>query len=88
MHVIVMRSCDGGATSHNVCRMADDRPGCMGLIGSTEPTFSGLYSYHVPTNTWQKLCDDCSRPGSPGAPTIRSRVGHSMLFHPVSFFDL
>jgi hypothetical protein len=66
--------------------MADDRPGCVGLVGSSEPTFSGLFSYHVPTNTWKKLCDDSSRPGSPGVPAIRSRVGHSMLFHPVSFF--
>ena len=71
-------------------RMSDDRPGCVGLVGSSEPIFSGLFSYHVPTNTWTKLCDDCSRPGSPGVPTIRSRVGHSMLFHPVStsLFDM
>ncbi|KAK7873640.1 hypothetical protein R5R35_009328 [Gryllus longicercus] len=62
--------------------MADDRPGCVGLVGTSDPIFSGLYSYHVPTNTWTKLCDDCSRPSSPGVPTIRSRVGHSMLFHP------
>nr|CAD7442984.1 unnamed protein product [Timema bartmani] len=56
----------------------------MALVGSSnsDPTFSGLYCYHVSTNTWTKLCDDCSRPSSPGFPTIRSRVGHSMLFHP------
>ncbi|CAE1255868.1 MKLN1 [Acanthosepion pharaonis] len=41
---------------------------------SHEPTFSGLYSYHVPTNTWRKLRDDCNE--------VRSRIGHSMLFHP------
>ncbi|KAL3852859.1 hypothetical protein ACJMK2_016468 [Sinanodonta woodiana] len=40
----------------------------------SEPTFSGLYAYHVPTNTWQKLMDDCAE--------LRSRIGHSMLFHP------
>ncbi|XP_069681633.1 muskelin [Periplaneta americana] len=72
----------GGRVLTPPAGMADDRPGCGGLVGSSEPTFSGLFSYHVPTNTWKKLCDDCSRPGSPGVPTIRSRVGHSMLFHP------
>jgi len=38
-----------------------------------EPAFSGLYSYHVPTNTWLKLRED--------GPELRSRIGHSMLFH-------
>ncbi|KAJ8879988.1 hypothetical protein PR048_020609 [Dryococelus australis] len=56
--------------------------GCISLIGNSEPVFSGLFSYHVPTNTWTKLCDDISWQSSPGFPTIRSRVGHSMLFHP------
>ena len=28
------------------------------------PVFSGLYSYHVPTNTWQHLCEDCARPNT------------------------
>lgn len=37
--------------------------------------FSGLYSYHIPSNTWTKLLDDCDK--------LRSRIGHSMLFHPV-----
>ena len=34
--------------------------------------------YHIPTNTWCKVRDDC--------PQLRSRIGHSMLFHPVSTF--
>ncbi|XP_068714480.1 muskelin-like isoform X2 [Montipora foliosa] len=38
-----------------------------------EPVFSGLFSYHCPTNTWTKLKDDC--------PELPSRNGHSMLFH-------
>lgn len=38
-----------------------------------EPVFSGLFSYHIPSNTWTKLMDDCSQ--------LRSRIGHSMLFH-------
>lgn len=44
-----------------------------------ESSFSGLFSYHVPTGTWKKLaCDQ----------VIKSRVGHSMLFHPVSIKEL
>ncbi|RUS82092.1 hypothetical protein EGW08_010137 [Elysia chlorotica] len=42
---------------------------------SPEMLFSGLYSYHIPSNTWTLLIDDCH--------TLRSRIGHSMLFHPV-----
>ncbi|PVD25090.1 hypothetical protein C0Q70_15588 [Pomacea canaliculata] len=41
---------------------------------SQEPLFSGLYSFHVPTNTWTQLRCDC--------PELKSRIGHSMLFHP------
>uniref|UniRef100_T1J0F1 Muskelin N-terminal domain-containing protein n=1 Tax=Strigamia maritima TaxID=126957 RepID=T1J0F1_STRMM len=47
---------------------------------TTEPGFSGLYSYHVPTNTWKKLRDDCTTTNV-GPQEIRSRIGHSMLFH-------
>lgn len=42
-----------------------------------EPVFSGLYAYHVPTNTWKKVMDDCAE--------LRSRIGHSMLFHTVRY---
>ena len=45
----------------------DDRNG--------EPSFSSLYSYHIPTNTWKQLRSDQQ--------SLRSRVGHTMLFHPV-----
>lgn len=38
-----------------------------------EPAFSGLYSYDCSTSTWTKLKSDC--------PELRSRIGHSMLFH-------
>ncbi|KAL2740581.1 muskelin [Vespula squamosa] len=48
---------------------------------STEPIFSGLYSYHVPTGTWSRLACDIARQCPPNVPTIRSRAGHSMLFH-------
>ncbi|XP_012935580.1 muskelin isoform X1 [Aplysia californica] len=42
---------------------------------SPDPIFSGLYSFHIPSNTWALLKDDGS--------SLRSRIGHSMLFHPV-----
>ncbi|XP_066283972.1 muskelin-like [Branchiostoma lanceolatum] len=45
---------------------------------SNEPLFSGLYSYHCPTNTWKLLREDS---GNAGPQDIRSRIGHSMLFH-------
>lgn len=58
----------------------------MPVVNSgNEPIFSGLYSYHVPTGTWTKLASDIARPSPPNEPVIRSRVGHSMLFHPVIF---
>lgn len=47
-----------------------------------EPGFSGLYSYHVPTNTWGKLRDDFPKPNCDDQ-EIKSRIGHSMLFHEV-----
>ena len=36
---------------------------------------SGLYSYHIPTNTWTKLRDNQSEP--------QPKRGQSMIFHPV-----
>ncbi|XP_078047275.1 muskelin 1 [Augochlora pura] len=54
------------------------------IPNSTEPIFSGLYSYNVLTSTWTKLACDIARPCPPNVPTIRSRAGHSMLFHPGS----
>ncbi|KAG7169261.1 Muskelin-like [Homarus americanus] len=46
----------------------------------SEAIFSGLYAYHVSTNTWTKLREDCSG-NSSGPQDIKSRIGHSMLFH-------
>lgn len=42
---------------------------------SPDPIFSGLFSFHIPSNTWTLLKDDSS--------SLKSRIGHSMLFHPV-----
>ncbi|KAG8336247.1 Muskelin 1, intracellular mediator containing kelch motif [Homalodisca vitripennis] len=64
-------------------RVSEERPGCLGgLVGTAEPIFSGLYSYQVSTNTWRVLCSD-NQPQPASSPVLRSRVGHSMLFHPI-----
>lgn len=60
---------------------------CPGIVGVMEVKFSGLYSYHVATNTWMQLFDDCSSGiVKPGLQTLKSRAGHCMIFHPVSEF--
>ncbi|XP_053672386.1 muskelin [Anopheles nili] len=45
--------------------------------------YSGLFSYHISTNTWTHILVDCEHPtaSSPHVLSIRSRVTHSMLFH-------
>ncbi|XP_017793080.1 PREDICTED: muskelin [Habropoda laboriosa] len=62
-----------------VSSMNSDETGTVS--SSIEPIFSGLYSYHVPTGTWNRLACDIARPCPSNALTIRSRAGHSMLFH-------
>ncbi|ORX50570.1 hypothetical protein DM01DRAFT_1384804 [Hesseltinella vesiculosa] len=53
---------------------------------STVHVYSGLYAYHIPSNCWRLVRADSS--GSPvpneeeDLRTMKSRVGHSMLFHP------
>jgi len=58
---------------------------------SSSKCYSGLYEYHIPTNSWKKLRDDlqsasCDSAAAPGAGidnrTLKSRSSHSMLFHP------
>lgn len=48
--------------------------------------YSGLFSYHISTNTWNHILVDCGHPSaaSPHVQSIKSRVTHSMLFHHVS----
>ncbi|KAL0278114.1 UNVERIFIED_CONTAM: hypothetical protein PYX00_000022 [Menopon gallinae] len=56
---------------------------CPGIVGVMEVKFSGLYSYHVATNTWTQLFDDCSSGVvKSGVQTLKSRAGHCMIFHP------
>jgi len=49
----------------------------------SEPQFSGLYAYHIPTSTWKLLRDDPAANPALGPVEMRSRIGHSMLFHPI-----
>ncbi|KAG7301316.1 hypothetical protein JYU34_014246 [Plutella xylostella] len=42
------------------------------------PQYSGLYAYYIDTDTWELLLDEQDSRGS-----LRPRVGHSMLFHPI-----
>lgn len=51
-------------------------------------TFSGLFSYHIPTNTWTQILVDCAHPtaSNPEVMSIKSRVTHCMVFHHVSSF--
>lgn len=62
-----------GGQSLFVFPTGDERP-------SSEKKFSGLYVYHIPTNTWTLLWED-GEVKTPGFPPLRSRTGHSMLFN-------
>uniref|UniRef100_A0A1B0CC51 Muskelin N-terminal domain-containing protein n=2 Tax=Lutzomyia longipalpis TaxID=7200 RepID=A0A1B0CC51_LUTLO len=50
---------------------------------SNDPQYSGLFSYHIGTNTWTQLLVDCGHPTAAhfDVPSIKSRVTHSMVFH-------
>jgi hypothetical protein len=58
-------------------------------VPASEKIYSGLYEYHIPTNTWKKKRDDiaCGPAVTEGNNplTLKSRSSHSMLFHPVRF---
>lgn len=52
---------------------------------SNEPMYSGLFSFHIGTNTWTQIRVDFAHPtaSNPEVLSIKSRVTHSMLFHHV-----
>jgi hypothetical protein len=52
------------------------------FVVSGEKTYSGLYEYHIPTNTWKKRRGDVGSGSLPDR-ELRSRSSHSMLFHQV-----
>ncbi|XKL65489.1 hypothetical protein PGB90_008909 [Kerria lacca] len=47
-----------------------------------EPQFSGLYSYHILTNTWKSLSDTEYPEQNQHMNALKPRIGHCMLFHP------
>uniref|UniRef100_A0A7N8YCG9 Muskelin 1, intracellular mediator containing kelch motifs n=1 Tax=Mastacembelus armatus TaxID=205130 RepID=A0A7N8YCG9_9TELE len=54
---------------------------CNGSVEDTrtsEPQFSGLYTYHCQAGTWSLLREDSC---NAGPEDIQSRIGHCMLFH-------
>lgn len=52
---------------------------------SNEPEYSGLFSYHIATNTWTQILVDCHHPSAAQADvlSIKSRITHCMVFHTV-----
>lgn len=54
-------------------------------LASTDNQYSGLYSYHINTNTWTQILVDCNHPSAsnPDVHSIKSRSTHSMLLHNV-----
>ncbi|KAJ3076625.1 Muskelin 1, intracellular mediator containing kelch motif [Podochytrium sp. JEL0797] len=47
-------------------------------------TYSGFYTYHIPTNTWRMHFNDTTPPSDPHAVHMKSRIGHSMLLNPLT----
>lgn len=73
--------------------LVDPQDGVLYVFGgreiSPDPTltkYSGLYSWNIGQNTWARLRDDGPGPGDSGAfsASIKSRIGHSMLFNHVT----
>ncbi|XP_073845147.1 muskelin 1 [Musca autumnalis] len=50
---------------------------------TSEPEYSGLFSYHIATNTWTQILVDCHHPtaSQPDVLSIKSRITHCMVFH-------
>lgn len=47
-----------------------------------ESTYSGLYAFNLATGQWRQIRGDFDL--IPGTPTLKSRIGHSMLFDPIT----
>ncbi|EDW85574.2 uncharacterized protein Dwil_GK23081 [Drosophila willistoni] len=55
----------------------------VNATASIEPEYSGLYSYHIATNTWTQILVDCHHHSASQADvmSIKSRITHCMVFH-------
>ncbi|XP_013106897.1 muskelin [Stomoxys calcitrans] len=58
-------------------------PRSVNASTTSEPEYSGLFSYHIATNTWTQLLVDCHHPtaSQPDVLSIKSRITHCMVFH-------
>ncbi|KAI9353852.1 Muskelin N-terminus-domain-containing protein [Obelidium mucronatum] len=50
---------------------------------AAQVSYSGLYSYHIPTNTWRSLRQETPSPNDHNI-QLKSRIGHSMLLNPTT----
>ncbi|KAH8375385.1 hypothetical protein KR200_002878 [Drosophila serrata] len=79
---------------HQMCIDADKRtiyvfggkiltPRSVNATGAIEPEYSGLFSYHIATNTWSQILVDCHHASASLADvmSIKSRITHCMVFH-------
>ncbi|KAH8270798.1 hypothetical protein KR018_005078 [Drosophila ironensis] len=79
---------------HQMCMDADKRtiyifggkiltPRSVNATASIEPEYSGLFSYHIATNTWAQIMVDCHHASASQADvmSIKSRITHCMVFH-------
>ncbi|XP_034135875.1 muskelin isoform X2 [Drosophila guanche] len=79
---------------HQMCIDADKRtiyvfggkiltPRSVNATGAIEPEYSGLFSYHIATNTWTQILVDCHHTSASQADvmSIKSRITHCMVFH-------
>ncbi|XP_065207340.1 muskelin-like [Planococcus citri] len=69
-------------TPTTCCSSAEERsPNDLGPPPQ-EPQFSGLYSYHILTNTWKCLSERNENQDVNSNMLLKPRIGHCMLFHP------
>ncbi|XP_067630617.1 muskelin isoform X2 [Eurosta solidaginis] len=79
---------------HQMCIDSDKRtiyvfggkiltPRSVSNTTSNEAEYSGLFSYHIATNTWSQILVDCHHPtaAQPDVLSIKSRITHCMVFH-------
>lgn len=83
---------------HQICIDADKRTIYVfggkiltprSATSSIEPEYSGLFSYHIATNTWTQILVDCHHASAAQAEvmSIKSRITHCMVFHTVIICD-
>ncbi|KAL9874725.1 uncharacterized protein ACN427_013124 [Glossina fuscipes fuscipes] len=58
-------------------------PRSVSACTSSETEYSGLFSYHIATNTWTQIPVGCHHPSAslPDVMSVKSRITHCMVFH-------